>query len=141
MRCTTKAVLALLSTVVGLVLLGCGKPSNQLIPVGVSPDVQRAAEEIAKITGNFPLQGTAAQSYLRITFRDYPTDAQLAQMKPHLQAVNVPIELWLDQGDKITDAGMEHLKGLTTMRFLDVGSQEVTDAGVQVVADMTSMKE
>jgi hypothetical protein len=32
---------------------------------------------------------------------------------------------------QISDAGLEHLKGLTSLRFLSINGTQVTDAGVE----------
>jgi len=42
---------------------------------------------------------------------------------------------------EVTDAGLEHLKGLKSLLILYLGSTEVTDAGLEHLKGLTSLKE
>ena len=54
------------------------------------------------------------------------TDAGLE----HLKGLSQLLALHLD-GTQVTDAGLEHLKGLTQLQVLNLGNTQVTDAGVK----------
>ena len=53
--------------------------------------------------------------------------------KPDAEHLNGLTSLrFVDLGDtQVTDAGLEHLKGLTSLRFLDLADTQVSDAGLQ----------
>ncbi len=42
-------------------------------------------------------------------------------------------------GTKITDKGLEHLKGLTSLTFLHLRNTNVTDAGLEYLKGITSL--
>ena len=42
---------------------------------------------------------------------------------------------------KVTDAGLEHLKGLTKLRFLELTNARVTDAGLAHLRGLTQLED
>ena len=58
------------------------------------------------------------------------TDAGLWHLKGLLERLTNLKELFLTDTN-VTDAGLEHLQGLTNLRYLDVSATKVTDAGVK----------
>jgi hypothetical protein len=64
------------------------------------------------------------------------TDAGLE----HLKGLTCLEVLWL--GDtKVTDAGLEHLKGLTNLEVLSLGYTQVTDAGLEHLKGLVNLRE
>lgn len=48
---------------------------------------------------------------------------------------------WLNlSGTQVTDAGLTHVKGLTTLKWLSVGDTRVTDSGLVHLEDLTALK-
>jgi hypothetical protein len=43
-------------------------------------------------------------------------------------------------GTEVTDAGMEHLKGLTQLQWLDIGGTKITDAGLEHIKSLTQLQ-
>ena len=43
-------------------------------------------------------------------------------------------------GSKITDAGLEYLKGMTKLKYLDLNSTQVTDAGLEHLKGLTKLE-
>jgi hypothetical protein len=62
-------------------------------------------------------------------------DADLA----HLKALTQLKSLSLGSTD-VTDAGLERLKGLTQLHLLDVGGTDVTDAGLKHLRELTQLR-
>ena len=46
---------------------------------------------------------------------------------------------WLD-GTKVTDAGLEHLKGLTQLHKLGLNNTKVSDAGLEHLNGLTQLQ-
>ncbi len=44
-------------------------------------------------------------------------------------------------GTRVTDAGLEHIKGITSLKGLELNSTHVTDAGLEHLKGMTNLKE
>lgn len=58
------------------------------------------------------------------------TDDCLAEIVPHLRAVNSVDLLVLDHTDEVTDAGLNYMKELTGLKILSLTRTGVTDAGI-----------
>ena len=63
------------------------------------------------------------------------TDAGLE----HLKGLTNLRRLYLS-GTKVTDAGLEHLKGLTNLEHLSLSSTKVTDAGLEHLKGLTKLR-
>ena len=72
-----------------------------------------------------------------VTYVDYKqaTDAGLE----HLKGLTNLRSLWLDN-TQVTDAGLEHLKGLTSLQLLGLNRTKVTDAGLMHLKGLTSLQ-
>ena len=64
------------------------------------------------------------------------TDAGLV----HLKGLTSLQYLGISDNTKITDAGLVHLKGLTELQSLNLGLTKVTDAGLAHLKGLTSLK-
>jgi hypothetical protein len=63
------------------------------------------------------------------------TDAGLM----HLKGLTSLQSLGLN-GTKVTDVGLEHLKGLTSLQLLNLGDTQVTDAGLEHLKGLTNLQ-
>ena len=63
------------------------------------------------------------------------TDAGLEHLKGLTQLQSLNL-----MSTKVTDAGLEHLKGLTQLRSLDLGNTKVTDAGLEHLKGLTQLQ-
>jgi hypothetical protein len=63
------------------------------------------------------------------------TDAVLE----HFKGLTGLAMLWLG-GTQVTDAGLEHLKGLANLEWLDLERTQVTDAGLRHLKGLTNLK-
>ena len=45
------------------------------------------------------------------------------------------------RGQEVTDAGLEHLKGLTELRYLNLSNRKVSDAGLEHLKRLTQVQE
>src|SRR5262249_31669088 len=67
---------------------------------------------------------------LRVELRSFNLkDDDLKNLRPHLQKSPLPVALSLSGASGITDAGLAHLKDLTTLVSLGLGDVKYTDAG------------
>jgi uncharacterized protein (TIGR03067 family) len=92
---------------------------------------QEAAEE-AIIKAGGQIGSTTGGSVIEVHFRGVAlTDADLGNLKAHLEAWKATLRT-LDVADtKITDAGLEHLRGLIGLKTLDVTGTGVTAVGAK----------
>jgi hypothetical protein len=134
MRLKTAWVLLL---VLGMV--GCGeKPTSVVDPEPVAeaaeqspsgPDVGRdaAIAKIKKMGGKVSYdEESPDRTILTVDLRGKRvTDAGLEHLKGMTS-----LKLLLLDGTKVTDAGLEHLKGLTNLKELSLGNTQVTEGGV-----------
>ena len=44
------------------------------------------------------------------------------------------------QGTQITDAGLEHLKGMSKLRYLDLQETRITDAGLDIIKGWSQLR-
>jgi hypothetical protein len=117
-----------------------------LLPLGVmgcntSPQ-ERAVAEIKNRHGEVTVDEKApGRPVVKVSFRDSLfkrhclNDTDLAALEPHLQALSDLRELDLVR-TCITDQGLKHLRGLTRLKTLELGSalvggSELTNAGVE----------
>jgi len=64
------------------------------------------------------------------------TDADLE----HLKGLTALRQLDLGWGTRVTDAGLEHLKGLTGLQYLSLSGTQVTDAGLEDLKALTALR-
>jgi Leucine-rich repeat (LRR) protein len=84
--------------------------------------------------------GLAALKDLELATLGIPTAATTdLGLKNYLASLKPPSELYLDQW-KITDAGLEHLKELTTLQNLVLRSTRITDAGLIHLNGLPNLK-
>ena len=100
-----------------------------LVLVGCGPQPPASQAEavaaIKKLGGSVRLDQTSGEVVMLFLSRSYVTDAGLE----HLQGITSLTTLWL-QHTLVTDAGLEHLKGLTSLTKLYLGQTQITDAGL-----------
>ena len=114
-------------------------------PIQVDEDtLRRAIASILALRGT--IQPSANRSVLEVTLRDSRvSDEDLKRLKERsvLQtlsnAARSPISLDLC-ATSVTDAGLEHLKGLTNLRVLGLGQTRVTDGGLEHLKVLTSLR-
>jgi hypothetical protein len=76
------------------------------------------------------------RSVYRITFlTQYATDSGLQ----HLKGLTNLKQLDLN-GSPVTDAGLENLKGLTRLETLNLGEAKITDAGLKQLQELTQVR-
>jgi hypothetical protein len=75
----------------------------------------------------------------RFEFEKAATDAQLAELV-QLDGLAVLEGLDLSFCSRVTDAGLAHLRGLHSLRFLDLRGCRVTDAGLGHLGGLTSLR-
>jgi Leucine-rich repeat (LRR) protein len=142
-----------LRTVLVLVTLVCVALSMWVAPVERQ---RRAVAAIQELDGDFSyVKADPASEMFPITFlrrwlppdyfyeieyvnlsRSKVTDAGLA----HLQGLTSLQGLVLDK-TQVTDAGLAHLQGLTSLRGLYLENTQVTDAGLAHLQGLTSLQE
>ncbi len=140
----TMRILPFLLLVGSVLLVGCDK----LQAVEHSPDVDDAAAAIEKqkqdaaVAAIRKLGGTVtfdeknpAKPLVAVDLSLLPgIDAGLA----HLKGLTSLQDLYLPPN--MTDAGLEHLKGLTSLETLGLGRPNVTDAGLEHLKGLTSLR-
>ncbi|MEO2016283.1 MAG: leucine-rich repeat domain-containing protein [Fuerstiella sp.] len=90
-----------------------------------------AVAEIKKLGGNVTLDAKSGE-VAKVAFHSNITDAGLV----HLKGLTSLRSLIL-RGPQITDAGLEHLKGLPSLRYLHIGGTQITDAGLVQLKGLT----
>ena len=91
---------------------------------------------IKKLGGQVKVDNNKAVVEVRLVGRqDLLTDAGLE----HLKGLTNLQTLYLS-GTKVTDAGMEHLKGLTELQVLYLSGTQVTDAGLEHLKGLTNLR-
>src|SRR5262249_51205676 len=79
---------------------------------------------------------------LRVELRSFNLkDDDLKNLRPHLQKSPLPVALSLSGASGITDAGLAHLKDLTTLVSLGLGDVKYTDAGLKNLSGLTNLEE
>lgn len=117
----------------GLVLPAAGQPKGDTRALTVAVEKMNGYTRTDKEDPARPL--------LTVQFRyPGPKDGDLKQLRPALQDSPVPVGLNLNQCRDVTDAGVAHLEGLTTLRSLGLGDTKVTDAGLAHVKGMTGLE-
>ena len=76
------------------------------------------------------------KAVVKVRLRDDVTDAGLE----HLKGLTNLQDLYLGFS-KVTDAGLEHLKGLTSLQGLNLNSTQVTDAGLEHLKGLTNLQD
>ncbi|MEO2031090.1 MAG: leucine-rich repeat domain-containing protein, partial [Planctomycetaceae bacterium] len=118
------------------VLVGCGAESGP--PHAPLPKAQEAAVAALKKTfenlgGEVQLDRTG-EVFMVVLNDTQITDAGLE----HVRGLTSLETLALDN-TQITDAGLEHLKGLTSLDWLYLHNTQITDAGLERLKGMTSL--
>ena len=94
-----------------------------------------AIAAIKKLGGNVQLDNTTGEvTTVRFDFSSEIADAGLAHLKGMTSLTYLDLA-----GTEVTDAGLEHLKELTTIRRLDLSYTNVTDAGLVHLKGMTRL--
>ena len=96
---------------------------------------QNLAKRISKFDGHIT---TGLGSIRGITFGQI-TDTGLQNLKQDLESIRELTRLQVS-GRQITDAGLEHLSGLTPLRELYLQNTQVTDAGLSHLKRLGSLK-
>ena len=109
-----------------------------LVLVGCGPEPPASQADaiaaIKKLGGTVILDKTSGE-VVEVNLRFTPiTDAGLE----HLKGLTSLTTLYLD-GPPITDAALEHLKGLTSLTYLNLDFTEITDAGLEHLKRLTSL--
>ncbi|MFP6610941.1 MAG: hypothetical protein VB835_01430, partial [Pirellulales bacterium] len=103
-------------------------------PVLAEPTPDEVIAAIKKLGGKVTVDGNKAAITVRLGFSKI-TDAGLE----HLKGLTELKELLL-YNTKITDAGLEHLKGLTNLELLIIRHTQVTDAGLEHLKGLTELE-
>ena len=98
----------------------------------------KAVAEIKKLGGNVTLdeKGPDAAVIGAILVGTKVTDAKLEHLKGLTQLQTLNL-----MGAKITDAGLAHLKGLTQLQTLTLDGTRVTDAGLAHLKGLTQLQQ
>jgi hypothetical protein len=96
-----------------------------------------AIAEIKKLGGSWAVdEQSPGKPVIKVLLSDTQiTDAGLEHLKGLTSLKR--LDLYSTQ---ITDAGLEHLKGLTGLQSLDLRSTQITDAGLEHLKGLTSLK-
>jgi Leucine-rich repeat (LRR) protein len=109
-----------------------------LVLVGCGPEPPASQAEavaaIKKLGGYVTLDKTSGEVVEVYVNRTQITDAGLE----HLKGLTSLTTLGL-RGPQITDAGLEHLKGLTSLTTLYLDGPQITDAGLEHLKRLTSL--
>ena len=65
--------------------------------------------------------------------------AQVARLGGNVATNAEGYAIALDQLDHMTDADLEHLKGLSQLRSLDLSGTQITDAGLEHLSELTQL--
>jgi hypothetical protein len=105
-------------------------------PTVQAADQSEAVAAIKKLGGKVEVDEAAAgKPVVKVDFQKAPvSDADLE----HLKGLNKLQELRLS-GTKITDHGLGYLKGLTELRKLTLDRTEVTDDGLKLLQPLTNL--
>src|SRR5262245_28757129 len=105
-------------------------------------DTRQLEAAVQKLNGYWRTEKTDAKPVLVIQFRSPgPSDDDLKGLRPRLAASPVAVGLNLNQCYNVTDAGVEHLAGLTTLHSLSLGNTKVSDAGLKDLSGLSGLEE
>ncbi|MDA7527666.1 hypothetical protein N8590_01620 [bacterium] len=107
-------------------------------PASNSQQNNKAIEAIKALGGRVKLDDSGIARSVNLDYSTKLTDAGLA----HLRGLTSLTTLNLSS-DKITDAGLAHLKGLTNLTTLNLSGTKITDAGLvhlKGLANLTWLK-
>ena len=115
--------------VLGVLVAGCGASSSDEAPK--PPEASSGAEEAAAE----PPEPEASEPV-----------AELPELDPEVaRRINAMVESGGSELDlintQVTDAGLVHLSGLTSLRELYLGDTQITDAGLAHLRGLTSLRE
>jgi hypothetical protein len=117
-----------------LLFCGCGPEPATTVPETLPiPEQAAAVAEIEKFEGEVTLNASGEVIEVRLSNTKI-TDARLE----HLKGLTSLNQLVLN-GTQITNAGLEHLKGLTSLTNLGLEDTQVTDAGLEHLKDLNSL--
>lgn len=128
------------------------QPSDKPAPIDPQPKTQpktktTAADDdlraaITKLNGYENNYDRKAGGPVHYQFRNPgPTDADLGTLRSLLLKASTPVHLNLNQCSSIGDAGVAHLKDVSTLQRLSLGGTKVTDAGLKSVGTLTQLDE
>lgn len=93
---------------------------------------------VAKLDGYTSIY---SDKQLAVQFRfPGPDDKQVLAIRQALAGIKGPFVLNLNQSAKVTDAGVEHLKGWVTLAGLALGGTQTTDKSMPVLATLTGLE-
>ncbi len=97
----------------------------------LTPVQEKANEQINRAGG---ILYTNAGATVRVDFKgEALTDLKLGELKEHLEVWKTSLKELNFPRSKITDKGLEHLKGLTSLKHVKLTGADVTTEGVQAL--------
>jgi len=106
--------------------LGCGDEPAPVAEPGPVADEPKANSTMPKV-GRDAAIAEIEKLGSRLSFDEESPDRAI-------------IEVYFS-GTEVTDAGLEHVEGLTELQLLDLHGTQVTDAGLEHLKGLTSLKE
>ncbi|HJZ92889.1 MAG TPA: leucine-rich repeat domain-containing protein [Gemmataceae bacterium] len=105
-------------------------------------DTRQLEAAVQKLNGYWRTEKTDAKPVLVIQFRSPgPGDNDLKGLRPLLAASPAAVGLNLNQCYNVSDVGVEHLAGITTLHSLSLGNTKVSDAGLKHLSGLTGLEE
>jgi Leucine-rich repeat (LRR) protein len=127
-----------------LVLLSFVLAAGPAAPAfAADPDPKELVAEVQKLKGYTQIdKKDPARPVLRVELRSFDLkDDNLKQLRPYLEKSPLPVALSLSGASGVTDAGLAHLKDLTTLVSLGLGDVKYTDAGLKNLSGLTNLEE
>lgn len=123
---------------ISIVVLTCGPASAPA--QDALPKAQADAVAAIKKLGGYVQPSATSRDVIDVTMGWRTTDATLKQGMLHMKEIKSPTKLTLSSA-QVTDAGLEHLSGLTNLKELKIfWGTKITDAGLVYVKGLTSLQ-
>ena len=107
-----------------VILLGCALAATPLVTTWLVPEQIDLGERVKLVDG---------QTHVTLTGWDRK---DYAVLKLHSQAAVVQMA-----NADVTDATLEHLRGMANLTKLDLGNSQITDAGLKTLRDLPKLRE
>jgi thiol-disulfide isomerase/thioredoxin len=102
------------------------------------PDVFKKIEELGAVVIRAGGHGTPAEIDIQLGEKE-SGDASLAKLVPHLKQINQITRLQM-QNTRITDAGLEPLKGMSNISSINLEGTAISDRGLGTLKTIRSLK-
>jgi Leucine-rich repeat (LRR) protein len=134
--------------IVGVAMgLGCGSKPAAEVPKGPGDELRAVlagAEAVIHQKNGYTRieKDKAGRDVYSVQFRDSgPKDADLPALRAALENLPILVDFNLNGDERLTDAGLAHLKGWKTLNVLRLDSPKITQKGLENLADLAGLEE